>query len=287
MTYRDPGGPDRGRRRAILHSAAMEGFSEEQAFVFSLEVWEQLKKAGSVLIRRWYRSSQSIIGNEHHVSQEMERECLGMKKVKALTRQWVSLVRTEIPCVLLVFEILDFLQRIVDAWEAIRKLYLGKNIISCVKLKKKKSLSLFCGEERMLGCKWSSQSRGCHQSWGNGSAYSGGCSGHRKNSGITDTDFRKDFIRGYFTVLKGLSASPWVLPNFLFPPHHTDGVHLHITAQWSHTHPSLQSKRLLDTVKEQFPVITISTHCWPGTVSRNLGGLIHLIPATGQEDKYN
>lgn len=48
------------------------------------------------------------------MSQEMERESLGIKKVKALTRQWVSLVRTEIPCVLLVFEILDFLQRIVD-----------------------------------------------------------------------------------------------------------------------------------------------------------------------------
>lgn len=48
----------------------------------------------------------------------MERESLGMKKVKALTTQWVSLVRMEagmIPCVLLVFEILDFLQRIVDA----------------------------------------------------------------------------------------------------------------------------------------------------------------------------
>lgn len=47
----------------------------------------------------------------------MERESLGMKKVKAWTTQWVSLVRMEagmIP-VLLAFEILDFLQRIADA----------------------------------------------------------------------------------------------------------------------------------------------------------------------------
>ena len=76
-------------------------------------------------------------------------------------------------------------------------------------------------------------------------------------------------------------------PTSLFPPHHTEVFHLHIPAQWSHTHPSLQSKRLLDTVREQFPVITIGTHYWPGTVSRNLGGLIHLIPATVQEDKYH
>ena len=43
---------------------------------------------------------------------------MGMKKVKAWTTQWVSLVRMEagmIPCVLLAFEILDFLQRIADA----------------------------------------------------------------------------------------------------------------------------------------------------------------------------
>lgn len=37
VTYRNSGGPDHGRR-ATLHSAAMEGFSEEGAFVFSLEV---------------------------------------------------------------------------------------------------------------------------------------------------------------------------------------------------------------------------------------------------------
>ena len=38
VTYSDPGGSDRGRKRATLHSAATECFSEEAAFVFSLEV---------------------------------------------------------------------------------------------------------------------------------------------------------------------------------------------------------------------------------------------------------
>lgn len=52
------------------------------------------------------------------MTQEMERGSLGMKKVKALTTQWVSLVRMEArmtPCIFLAFEILDFLQRIEDA----------------------------------------------------------------------------------------------------------------------------------------------------------------------------
>lgn len=48
-----------------------------------------------------------------------------------------------------------------------------------------------------------------------GSLDSASSRGHRKHRGITDTDSRKDLIRGYFTVPKGLSASPFFPPKFL------------------------------------------------------------------------
>lgn len=48
-----------------------------------------------------------------------------------------------------------------------------------------------------------------------GSLDSAGSRGHRKHRGITDTDSRKHLIRGYFTVPKGLSASPFFPPKFL------------------------------------------------------------------------
>ena len=91
VTYSDLGGTDCGKRRATLHSAVTEGFS----FVLSLEVWEMLKKAGSVLIRRWYRSSQSIIGNWASCVPRLEREGLGRKRVTVVTTHWMSLVGKE------------------------------------------------------------------------------------------------------------------------------------------------------------------------------------------------
>lgn len=58
VTFNDPGGTDHGRRGATLHSTVMEGLYEEVVSVLSPELWEVLKKEGSVLIRRLYRRSQ-------------------------------------------------------------------------------------------------------------------------------------------------------------------------------------------------------------------------------------
>lgn len=95
VTYSDLGGTDRGRRRATLHSAVMEDFS----FALSPEVWEMLKKAGSVLIRRWYRSSQSIIGTWAWCVPRLERERLRRKRVRAVQHTgWARLERRQRRC---------------------------------------------------------------------------------------------------------------------------------------------------------------------------------------------
>lgn len=128
------------------------------------------------------------------------------------------------------------------------------------------------------GWKWRSRSRGCHQPWGRMAVWIQLVAEDTGNTEGLQIQIPES------TWSEAISLSPkdslhprFSLPNSLFPPHHTELIHLYITAHCSHTHPFLPNYRPLDTLGQ--PCLS-SAHYWRGTVPRNLSGLIHLIPTT-------
>lgn len=150
----------------------------------------------------------------------------------------------------------------MDAGVAIRKLYLGKMEL---------------------------QSRGCHQPWGNGSAYSGGCRGHRGRTVGLQTQISEGLIRGYFPLSLKVFLYPYMVPsNFLVSSSSHRGLSSTYPSSNDLTPTLLQSKRLLFGYSKG----TVScNYYWHSLLARHcfkeFGWTDSFHPGNNEEDKYH